>query len=47
VVVATAATLLILPSLFGLIQKKASTASVSLDPDDPASPFAQAVDTLR
>jgi multidrug efflux pump subunit AcrB len=47
VVVATAATLLILPTLFGLIQKTASTASVSLDPDDPASPFAQAVDTPR
>jgi multidrug efflux pump subunit AcrB len=45
VVVATAATLLILPTLFGLIQKKASIASVSLDPDDRTSPFAQAVDT--
>ena len=47
VIVATAVTLLILPILFGLIQKSAPVASVSLDPDDPASAFAQAVDTPR
>jgi multidrug efflux pump subunit AcrB len=47
VIVATAVTLLILPMLFGLIQKKAPIASVSLDPDDPASDFAPAVDTHR
>jgi multidrug efflux pump subunit AcrB len=47
VIVATLATLLVLPTLFGLIQKKASVASVSLDPDDPASAFAPAVDTPR
>ena len=45
VIIATLATLFVLPTLFGLIQKKASTASVSLDPDDPASAFAQAVET--
>jgi len=47
VVLATAATLFVLPILFGLIQKTAPTASVSLDPDDPSSAFAQAVDTPR
>jgi multidrug efflux pump subunit AcrB len=47
VIGATAATLFVLPTLFGLIQKNASTASVSLDPDDPAGAFAQTVDTPR
>ena len=47
VIVATIATLFVLPILFGLIQKKAPIASVSLDPDDPASIFAPAVDTHR
>jgi Cu/Ag efflux pump CusA len=37
---ATAATLLVLPTVFGLVQKSASLASPSLDPDDPKSPFA-------
>jgi multidrug efflux pump subunit AcrB len=47
VIVATVATLFILPIVFGLIQKKAPVASASLDPDDPASAFAQAMDTPR
>ncbi len=34
---ATAATLLILPCVFALLQRKAATRSVSLDPDDPDS----------
>jgi multidrug efflux pump subunit AcrB len=37
---ATAATLLVLPTVFGLVQKGASIASPSLDPDDPNSPHA-------
>ena len=38
---ATIATLGILPSVFAAVQGGASTASVSLDPDDPASRFAE------
>ena len=34
---ATLATLFILPSVFALVQKRASTQSSSLDPDDPES----------
>jgi multidrug efflux pump subunit AcrB len=34
---ATLATLLILPAVFCMLQSRASTASASLDPDDPAS----------
>jgi multidrug efflux pump subunit AcrB len=34
---ATAATLLILPSIFAVIQQRADRASISLDPDDPDS----------
>jgi len=37
---ATAATLLVLPTVFGLAQNRASTASRSLDPEDPDSPHA-------
>jgi multidrug efflux pump subunit AcrB len=33
----TVATLLVLPTIFSLVQRKASSASPSLDPDDPAS----------
>jgi Cu/Ag efflux pump CusA len=36
--VATFATLLILPSVFAVVQGRSSTRSVSLDPDDPDSP---------
>ena len=34
---ATAATLLILPSVYALVQRHVTTKSVSLDPDDPES----------
>jgi multidrug efflux pump subunit AcrB len=37
---ATAATLLILPLVFSMIQERAGTRSPSLDPDDPQSAFA-------
>jgi multidrug efflux pump subunit AcrB len=35
----TASTLLVLPSIFALVQARASTASPSLDPDDAASGY--------
>ena len=38
---ATAATLLILPIVFAIVQGGARTVSPSLDPDDPKSVFAQ------
>ena len=38
---ATAATLLILPLVFSLVQQRAAVASPSLDPDDPRSAFAR------
>ena len=38
---ATAATLLILPLVFSLVQQRAGVKSPSLDPDDPASAFAR------
>jgi multidrug efflux pump subunit AcrB len=37
---ATASTLAILPSVFAIVQRGASTLSASLDPDDPESRFA-------
>jgi multidrug efflux pump subunit AcrB len=33
---ATIATLLILPTIFGLVQRRAPRAATTLDPDDPA-----------
>jgi len=36
-VAATLATLVILPSVFSVVQERASTQSPSLDPDDPRS----------
>jgi len=36
---ATLATLVVLPSVFAIVQGRSSTASVSLDPDDPASKY--------
>jgi multidrug efflux pump subunit AcrB len=39
---ATAATLLVLPSIFALVQRRASLISPSLDPDDLTSPHAAA-----
>jgi multidrug efflux pump subunit AcrB len=38
-IAATFATLLILPSIYSLCQQSASTASASLDPDDPESRY--------
>jgi multidrug efflux pump subunit AcrB len=38
---ATAATLMILPLVFSLVQQRAGVRSPSLDPDDPASAFAR------
>jgi multidrug efflux pump subunit AcrB len=46
-IAATAATLFILPSVFGLVQRKAPLGSASLDPDDPTSRTAQALDNAR
>jgi multidrug efflux pump subunit AcrB len=37
---ATLATLVVLPSVFGMVQARASAVSGSLDPDDPASRYA-------
>src|SRR5262249_53357042 len=37
--VATFATLILLPCLFAVIQSRSSSRSVSLDPDDPVSPY--------
>jgi Cu/Ag efflux pump CusA len=38
-VVATAATLFVLPAVFALLQSRASSESASLDPDDPESVY--------
>jgi multidrug efflux pump subunit AcrB len=38
-IAATLATLFVLPSMFALFQRRASTASASLDPSDPKSPY--------
>jgi len=43
---ATAATLLILPLVFSLVQQRAGVHSPSLDPDDPASAFARRTTSL-
>jgi multidrug efflux pump subunit AcrB len=40
---ATLATLIVLPSVYSLVQQSARTVSASLDPDDPASPYKTAV----
>jgi multidrug efflux pump subunit AcrB len=39
-VAATLATLFLLPTVFGIVQKRASLKSPSLDPEDSDSPFA-------
>jgi multidrug efflux pump subunit AcrB len=36
---ATIATLIVLPSVYSLVQRSASATSPSLDPDDPSSAF--------
>jgi multidrug efflux pump subunit AcrB len=46
-IAATIATLLVLPTVFGLVQKRASLVSASLDPDDPNSPHATASETSQ
>jgi multidrug efflux pump subunit AcrB len=46
-IAATLATLLVLPTVFGLVQKHASLVSPSLDPDDPNSPYATASETSQ
>jgi hypothetical protein len=38
-VAATLATLFILPAVFSIVQRRASTKSASLDPDDPDSAY--------
>jgi multidrug efflux pump subunit AcrB len=42
---ATLATLFLLPTVFGIVQKGASLTSPSLDPEDPHSPFAQKLES--
>jgi len=42
---ATLATLFLLPTVFGIVQKGASLTSPSLDPEDPQSTFAQKLET--
>ena len=44
-IAATAATLFLLPGVFGLVQRKAPLGSVSLDPDDPTSRVATALES--
>jgi Cu/Ag efflux pump CusA len=39
--VATLATLFLLPTVFGIAQRTATTGSSSLDPEDPESRFSQ------
>jgi multidrug efflux pump subunit AcrB len=41
---ATLATLFLLPTVFGIVQKHASLKSPSLDPEDPDSPFGQTLE---
>jgi hypothetical protein len=38
---ATLATLLILPALFSIVQRETTRKTASLDPEDPASPYAR------
>jgi hypothetical protein len=46
--VATIATLIFLPTIFGLVQRSASTKSRSLDPEDPDSQwFEQSSEVAR
>ncbi len=40
-IAATAATLFVLPTIFEIVQRNAAVTSVSLDPEDPESPFAK------
>ena len=40
--VATVATLTVLPAIYAILQRRAGTVSVSLDPDDPVSRYHEA-----
>ena len=44
---ATATTLLVLPAIFAIMQGRAGTQSVSLDPDDPESAYCDGIHTDR
>ena len=44
---ATLATLFILPTIFGFVQRRAALESPSLDPDDPNSRFGQVTETAK
>ena len=44
---ATLATLLVLPTVFALVQRRASLVSPSLDPDDPNSAFAKSAEASQ
>jgi Cu/Ag efflux pump CusA len=46
-IAATLATLLVLPTIFGIAQKRAPLASPSLDPDDPNSSFAHSPEAAQ
>jgi multidrug efflux pump subunit AcrB len=46
-IAATIATLLVLPTVFGLVQNRASLVSPSLDPDDPNSAYAKPSEAPR
>jgi multidrug efflux pump subunit AcrB len=45
-VASTLATLIVLPSVFAVVQGRSSTASASLDPDDPASRYHDSADAV-
>jgi multidrug efflux pump subunit AcrB len=45
--VATLATLFLLPTIFGIVQRNSPIGSRSLDPDDPESRFAQSMESSR
>jgi multidrug efflux pump subunit AcrB len=47
VLFATVSTLIILPSVFAMVQGQAGVLSGSLDPDDPASPYAESAAGLE
>jgi multidrug efflux pump subunit AcrB len=46
-IAATLATLLVLPTVFSLVQRKATLEDPSLDPEDPNSRFGKAPETAR
>jgi multidrug efflux pump subunit AcrB len=46
-IAATLATLLVLPTIFGIVQRRASVESPSLDPDDPGSPLSRSPESAQ